>query len=74
MRVSWSLASSTVPELIGEACFCEALGLDGVWFPDYEAPFAEWPELYVALTSVAMNTNGLFIGSMVTDVLRVIQW
>lgn len=70
MRLSWSLASSTVPKLVEEASLCEAVGLDGVWYPDYQAPFAEWPELYVALTSVALNTGRLFIGSLVTDVLR----
>jgi phthiodiolone/phenolphthiodiolone dimycocerosates ketoreductase len=70
MKLSWSLASSTLSQLIEEARFCEAAGLDGVWFPDYQAPFAEWPELYVVLTSVALNTNKLFIGSMITDVLR----
>jgi len=70
MRLSWSLSSSTILELIEEARFCEAVGLDGVWFPDYQAPFAEWPELYVVLTSVVSNTNRLFVGSMITDVLR----
>jgi phthiodiolone/phenolphthiodiolone dimycocerosates ketoreductase len=70
IRISWSLVSSSIPDLIEEARFCEAVGLDGVWFPDYQAPFAEWPELYVVLTSVALNTDKLFIGSMITDVLR----
>jgi phthiodiolone/phenolphthiodiolone dimycocerosates ketoreductase len=70
MKVSWSLASSTISELIKEARLCEAVGLDGVWFPDYQAPFAEWPELYVVLTSVTSKTNRLFVGSLITDVLR----
>jgi phthiodiolone/phenolphthiodiolone dimycocerosates ketoreductase len=70
MRLSWSLASSTIPELIEEARLCEAVGLDGIWFPDYQAPFADWPELYVVLTVVALNTNRLFVGSLITDVLR----
>jgi phthiodiolone/phenolphthiodiolone dimycocerosates ketoreductase len=70
MRLSWSLASSTIPELIEEARLCESVGLDGVWYPDYQASFAEWPELYVVLTSVALNTSRLFVGSLVTDVLR----
>jgi phthiodiolone/phenolphthiodiolone dimycocerosates ketoreductase len=70
MRLSWSLASSTISELTKEARLCEAVGLDGVWFPDYQAPFAECPELYVVLTSVASNTNRLFVGSLITDVLR----
>jgi phthiodiolone/phenolphthiodiolone dimycocerosates ketoreductase len=70
MRLSWSLASLTIPELTEEARLCEAVGLDSVWYPDYQAPFAEWPELYVVLTSVALNTSKLFVGSLVTDVLR----
>lgn len=70
MRVSWSLASSTISGLLEEARLCESFGLDGVWFPDYQAPFAEWPELYVVLTSLVSNANNLFVGSLVTDVLR----
>jgi len=70
MRLSWSLASSVVSKLIEEARLCEAVGLDGVWYPDYQAPFAEWPELYIVLTSVALNTKKPFVGSLVTDVLR----
>lgn len=70
MRVSWALRSSTIDELLGESRLCEILNLDGVWFPDYQAPFAEWPELYVVLSSLALNTNRLFLSSFVTDVLR----
>lgn len=70
MRVSWSLASSTISGLLKEARLCETVELNGVWFPDYQAPFAEWPELYVVLTLLGSNTNKLLIGSLVTDVLR----
>jgi len=70
MRFSWSLASSSIDGLVEQARLCEAAKLDGVWYPDYQAPFADCPELYVALTSLALNTRTLFIGSLVTDVLR----
>lgn len=70
MRVSWSLASPLVETLVEEARLCERVGLDGVWFPDYQAPYSDWPELYVSLTAIALNTRRLFIGSLVTDVLR----
>jgi phthiodiolone/phenolphthiodiolone dimycocerosates ketoreductase len=70
MRVSWSLASPGVNALVREARLCEKVGLDGVWLPDYEAPFSDWPELYVSLTAIAINTRHPFIGSLVTDVLR----
>lgn len=69
MRLSWCLASS-YPGLVGEAGLCEAVGLDGVWYADYQAPFSETLELYFALTSVALRTRRVFVGSMVTDVLR----
>jgi len=70
VRISWSLASSTLPALVEEAKKCEEVGLYGVWFPDYEAPFAGWPELYVVLTMLARETKEVVIGSLVTDVLR----
>lgn len=70
MRVSWSLASSDLRSLVKESQTCENEGLHGVWFPDYEAPSANWPELYVTLTYVATATTSLHIGSLVTDVLR----
>ncbi|MCL7383682.1 MAG: LLM class flavin-dependent oxidoreductase [Thaumarchaeota archaeon] len=69
MKLSWCLASS-FPDLLSEACLCEAVNLDGVWYPDYQAPFSGTLELYVTLTSVALKTSRVFIGSMVTDVLR----
>ncbi|HIE19052.1 TPA: LLM class flavin-dependent oxidoreductase [Candidatus Bathyarchaeota archaeon] len=70
MRVSWALRSSTIAELLEESRLCELFKLDGIWFPDYQAPFAEWPELYVVLTSLALNTSKLSLGSLITDVLR----
>ncbi len=70
MKVSWSLASSDLRSLARESQTCEREGLHGVWFPDYEAPSANWPELYVTLTYVATATTSLHIGSLITDVLR----
>lgn len=69
MKLSWCLSSS-FPELLKEASLCEVVNLDGVWYPDYQAPFSDTFELYVALTTIALNTFRISIGSMVTDVLR----
>jgi phthiodiolone/phenolphthiodiolone dimycocerosates ketoreductase len=69
MRLSWCLASS-YNELLDEAILCEAVNLDGVWYPDYQAPFSDTFELCFTLTSVALRTRRVFVGSMVTDVLR----
>jgi len=69
-EISWSLASPTVESLIGEALRCEERGLDGIWFPDHEAPRPKWPELYVTLSAIATQTRSVRLGSMVTDVLR----
>ena len=62
MRVSWSLALGSLNGVIEEAQLCEARGLDGVWFPDYQAPFSEWAELYIALTTIALKTERVFLG------------
>ncbi len=70
MRVSWSLALGSLNGVIEEAQLCEARGLDGVWFPDYQAPFSEWAELYIALTTIALKTERVFLGSFITDFLR----
>ncbi len=71
IRLSWSLASPTLATIAEEAEHCERLGLDGVWFPDYEPPFDPgWPELYVTLSSLASRTKRVFVGSLITDVLR----
>lgn len=70
MRVSWSLSSSTVDGLVDEALRCEGTGFEGVWYPDYEAPGADWPELYVSLAAVTQSTGRVTVGSFVTDVLR----
>lgn len=69
MRLSWCLASYC-RELLDEAILCEAVNLDGVWYADYQAPFSETFELCFALTSVVLRTRRVFVGSMVTDVLR----
>ncbi len=71
LRLSWSLASPTLETIVEEAERCEQSGLDGVWFPDYEPPFDPgWPELYVTLSSLASRTKRVFVGSLITDVLR----
>lgn len=70
MRLSWALASSSIPDRIAEAKRCESNGLDGVWVSDHQAPFTGWPELYVSLTAITMETDALPVGSFVTDVLR----
>lgn len=71
MKVSWSLYGlNGIEGLIGEASICESKGLNGVWYPDYQAPLCNWPELYTVLTSIALSSKRLFIGSLVTDVLR----
>lgn len=70
MRVSWSLSSLTVEGLVEEALRCEGNGFEGVWYPDYEAPGAEWSELHVSLGAVARSTERVTVGSFVTDVLR----
>ncbi len=68
--VSWSLASPTLESILGEALRCEQNGLEGVWFPDYEAPLAKWPELCVTLSAIAARTRTLRLGSLITDVVR----
>jgi alkanesulfonate monooxygenase SsuD/methylene tetrahydromethanopterin reductase-like flavin-dependent oxidoreductase (luciferase family) len=69
-EVSWSLASPTLESILEETMRCEERGLDGVWFPDHEAPLARWPELYVTLSAIAAQTRTVRFGSLVTDVLR----
>ena len=56
--------------IVEEAMLCESSGLDGVMVPDYQAPFSEWCELTVALTSIALNTTKILLGSFVTDFQR----
>jgi phthiodiolone/phenolphthiodiolone dimycocerosates ketoreductase len=68
--VSWSLASPTLQSILEETARCEQRQLDGVWFPDYEAPLAKWPELYVTLSAIAAQTRTLRLGSLITDVVR----
>lgn len=68
--ISWSLASPTLPSILEETASCERSHLDGVWFPDYEAPLAKWPELYVTLSAIAAQTRTLRFGSLITDVVR----
>ncbi len=68
--ISWSLASPTLSSILEEATRCEQRHLDGVWFPDYEAPLSRWPELYVTLSAIAAQTQRIRLGSLVTDVVR----
>lgn len=68
--ISWSLASPTLQSILDEVENCERNDLDGVWFPDYEAPLAKGPELYVTLSAIASNSQNLRFGSLITDVLR----
>jgi alkanesulfonate monooxygenase SsuD/methylene tetrahydromethanopterin reductase-like flavin-dependent oxidoreductase (luciferase family) len=68
--ISWSLASPTLQTILDETAKCEQRHLDGVWFPDYEAPLAKWPELYVTLSAIASHTRTLRFGSLITDVVR----
>ena len=68
--ISWSLSSPDLESILDETSMCERSRLDGVWFPDYEAPLAKWPELYVVLSAIAARTRTLRIGSLVTDVVR----
>lgn len=63
----------SLAELEAEAGMCEAAGLDGVWWPDYQGPTdpaKPCPEIYVTLTALARATSRIFIGSLVTDVLK----
>lgn len=73
IRVSWALMGKPLRDLEAEVGWCEAAGLDGVWYSDYQGPAdAEhgWPELSVVLAMLAQRTRRLFVGSLVTDVLR----
>lgn len=73
IRVSWTLMCKSLAELEAEAKMVEAAGLDGVWWPDYQGPTdpaKPCPEIYVTLTTLARATNRIFIGSLVTDVLK----
>lgn len=73
IRVSWALMGKPLRDLEAEAAWCEAAGLDGVWYADYQGPADPehaWPDLAVVLTVLARNTRRLFVGSLVTDVLR----
>jgi len=69
-EISWGLASPTLESILEEALRCEEKGLDGVWFPDHQAPLAKWPELYVTLSALASQTRTVHLGSSITDVLR----
>jgi phthiodiolone/phenolphthiodiolone dimycocerosates ketoreductase len=68
--ISWSLASPTLQSILDETARCEQRHLDGVWFPDYEAPLTKWPELIVTLSAIAAHTETLRFGSLITDVVR----
>lgn len=73
IRVSWTLMCKPLAELEAEAGMCEAAGLDGVWWPDYQGPTdpgKPCPEIYVTLPVLARATRHIFIGSLVTDVLK----
>jgi|Deesub1362B_J571_1020462.scaffolds.fasta_scaffold00004_170 phthiodiolone/phenolphthiodiolone dimycocerosates ketoreductase len=71
MRISWQLYGyGGIAGIVEEATLCQQYGFDGVWYPDYQAPFSNEPELYVVLTSLAHKTKSILIGSMITDVLR----
>jgi phthiodiolone/phenolphthiodiolone dimycocerosates ketoreductase len=62
-----------LPDLEAEAAMCEDARLDGVWYPDYQGPSDpdhSYPELFVTLTVLARATRQIFVGSLVTDVLR----
>ena len=70
-RISWSLGTNPAQESILEQTeACERSTLDGVWFPDYEEPLNQWPELYITLSAIAYRTRTLSLGSLITDVLR----
>jgi len=73
IRVSWVLMGKPLRDLEAEAAWCEAAGLDGAWYADYQGPAdaqTPWPELGVSLALLARGTRRLFVGSLVTDVLR----
>ncbi len=73
IRISWALMGKPLPDLEAEAAACEAAGLDGLWYADYQGPadpHKPWPDLAVTLTALARGTRRPFIGSLVTDVLR----
>lgn len=74
IRVSWLLMCKPLPGLEAEAAACEDAGLDGVWWMDYQGPSdpakAPCPELTVTLPLLARATSRVFVGSLVTDVLK----
>lgn len=73
IRISWTLMGKPLRDLEVEAAWCEAAGLDGLWYADYQGPadpHKPWPDLAVTLTVLARGTHRLSVGSLVTDVLR----
>lgn len=73
IRISWALMGKPLRDLEAEAAWCESAGLDGVWYADYQGPADPehaWPDLAVVLTVLVRSTRRLFVGSLVTDVLR----
>ena len=52
IRICWVLMGKPLPDLGAEASWCEAAGLDGLWYPDYQGPAdagAPFPDLSVTL-------------------------
>ena len=63
IRVSWTLMCKPLAELEAEAGMCEAAGLAGVWWPDYQGaggmPAAQIRESISAAGSIRSTLQGV---------------
>lgn len=59
--------------VVQQGKLCEKFGFDSVWYPDHFVggnPSSMWPELYIAMTMLGINTSKVMIASAATDTLR----
>lgn len=73
IRFGVQVPAGQLSEVVQRCVLCEKMGFDSVWYPDHFIggnPSSPWPELYVALTMMGINTTKVTVGSAATDCLR----
>ncbi len=72
-RFGVQVRTGPLSSVVHQGRLCEKYGFDSVWYPDHFVggnPSFLWPELYVAMTMLGVNTSKVVIGSAATDALR----
>jgi len=73
VRFGIQLKTGLMSDIVAQSKLCESLGFDSIWFPDHLVgghPSLQWPELFVTLTIMGINTSKITIGSGATDSLK----